>query len=365
VLKPLQAVEYIKAIEEKIDNLAVVGIAGPGDPFANPLETMATLREVSKEFPDKMLCLSSNGLQIEPYIEELSKMKVAHVTITINGIDPEILAKIYSWVRIDNKIYRGVDGATRLLARQLSAIKKLKEKGMVVKINTIVLPGVNDHHIEELAKYMGELGADLMNCIPVYPNKDTKFENIEKPSAELMKDIRDKISNYIKPMTHCARCRADAAGLLGDDSEEAMTLLQTIANTPKYAEARPYVAVATYEGIFVNQHLGEAREVYIFRETPNGFHLVEQRPTPAPGSGEVRWLELARMLQDCRAILVSGVGPNPEEILNNTGVQVIQMTGHIDEGLEGVYQGKPIRSVSKSEMFKCGGSCKGNSKGCA
>jgi nitrogen fixation protein NifB len=365
VLKPLQAVEYIKAIDGKIDNLAVVGIAGPGDPFANPKETMATLREVSKNFPEKILCLSSNGLQIEPYIDELAEMNVAHVTITINGIDPEILAKIYSWVRIDNKIYRGVDGATRLLNRQLSAIKKLKEKGIVVKINTIVLPGINDKHIEELAQYMSELGADLMNCIPVYPNKDTKFENIEKPSTEMMKEIREKISKYIKPMTHCARCRADAAGILGEDNQEAMYLLQEIAAKPIYDQERPYVAVATYEGIFVNQHLGEARELYIFRETPNGFHLVEQRPTPIPGSGEVRWLELARKLQDCRAILVSGVGPNPEEILNNTGVQVIQMTGHIDEGLEGVYQGKPIRSVSKSELFKCGGSCKGNSKGCA
>ena len=365
LLSPMQSVEYIKAIEGKIDNLAVVGIAGPGDPFANPRETMTTLRNISKEFPNKILCLSSNGLQIEPYIDELAGMNVAHVTITINGIDPEILAKIYSWVRVDNKIYRGVEGAKVLLERQLSAIKKLKEKGMVVKINTIVLPGINDHHIEELAKNMGELGCDLMNCIPVYPNKNTKFEDIEKPSADLMKDIREKVGQYIKPMTHCARCRADAAGLLGDDNQEAMSLLQEIASKPVYPEDRPYVAVTTHEGIFVNQHLGEACQLYIFKETPNGYHLVEQRLAPEPGTGEVRWLELSRKLRDCRAILVAGIGPNPEEILKNTGVQVVQMSGTIDEGLDGIYKGTPIRSVSKAELHKCGGSCKGDSKGCA
>lgn len=365
VLNPKQAVEYLRVLNNKMENLSVVGIAGPGDPFANAEETMATLRLIHENFPEKILCLSTNGLNLAPYIDELSQLNVGHVTITINAIDPSILAKIYSWVRIDKHIYRGIQGATILLERQLEAIKLLKQKGITIKINTIVLPGINDNHIAELAQRVSELGAELMNCIPVYPNKDTVFENIEKPSSLLMKEIREKISPFIKPMTHCARCRADAAGLLGQDSSEALSLLQEIASGPiNPNENRPYVAVATREGIFVNQHLGEARLLYIFKETKNGYHLVEQRNTPDPGAGDIRWLTLTRLLNDCRSILVSGVGPNPKEILNNTGVKVIEMSGMIDEGLDGVYKGVPVRSVTKSEMFKCGSGCKGNAMGC-
>ena len=46
VLSPEQALAYLIKLKEKMPNLSVVGIAGPGDPFANPTETMTTLRLV-------------------------------------------------------------------------------------------------------------------------------------------------------------------------------------------------------------------------------------------------------------------------------------------------------------------------------
>ena len=52
VLSPLQSVHYMKALSEKIPNISVVGIAGPGDPFANAEETLQTMRLAQKEFPD-------------------------------------------------------------------------------------------------------------------------------------------------------------------------------------------------------------------------------------------------------------------------------------------------------------------------
>ena len=36
ILTPGQAAGYLKELDTRLDNLAVVGIAGPGDPFANP-----------------------------------------------------------------------------------------------------------------------------------------------------------------------------------------------------------------------------------------------------------------------------------------------------------------------------------------
>ncbi len=105
------------------------------------------------------------------------------MTITVNTVDPEIGAKIYSWVRDGKVIYRGRKAAEVLLARQLEAIAGLKARGIVVKINTIIIPGINDHQVEAVARKMKELGVDLLNCMPVYPNADTPFRGDPRAGA--------------------------------------------------------------------------------------------------------------------------------------------------------------------------------------
>jgi nitrogen fixation protein NifB len=366
VLAPWQAVEYLKALNERIENLSVIGIAGPGDPFANPKETIETMRLIKNEFPDKIFCLSTNGLELEPYIDEIAELGVSHVTITINAIDPEITAGVYRWVRYNKHVYRGVEGARILLERQLACIPKLKAKGITVKINSIIMPGINENHIVEVSKKCAELGADVINCIPIIPTEETEFQDMPKPDSKMVVKTRLQAGEYLKPMSHCARCRADAAGLLGQDLADTHVLLKEYAERPNLDNVqRPYVAVATNEGLLVNMHMGEVRSLYIFKQSPKGFQLVEQRKAPAAGAGDLRWVELARLLKDCRAVLVSGVGENPKSILENCGVRVIEMTGLIDEGLEGIYFNKPIKSIAKQDVFKCGSGCKGNAQGCA
>jgi len=366
VLAPFQATEYLRDLDGRIENLAVIGIAGPGDPFANPKETLDTMRKVSAEFPDKIFCLSTNGLDLEPYIDDIAELNVSHVTITINAIDPEITAQIYKWVRFDKKVYRGVEGARILLERQLACIPKLKARGITVKINSIIIPGINEDHIPAVAKKCAELGADVINCIPLIPTAETPFETVDKPDTKMIFKVRTLCSDHLKIMSHCARCRADAAGLLGQDLSETHVLLKEYSSRAEEMDttSRPYVAVATNEGLLVNQHLGEARNVYIFEQTKNGFKNVEVRDMPPKGKGDERWLNMARDLKDCRAILVSGVGENPKAMLKGCGLRVVEMTGLIDEGLEGIYNDKVIRSMAKPDAFKCGTGCKGEAKGC-
>jgi nitrogen fixation protein NifB len=366
VLSPWQATEYLKELNKHIEHLSVIGIAGPGDPFANPEETIQTMRLAKQAFPEKIFCLSTNGLNLKPYIDEIAELGVTHVTITINAVDPTITAKIYSWVRYEKKIYRGVAGAQLILKNQLECIPLLKKKGITVKINSVILPGINDHHIEEVARTVAALGADVMNCIPVVPTQDTVFEDIAKPSSAVMSSVRSQAKAHLNLMTHCARCRADAAGLLGHDYQGAFDMLQEFALRPVVpTEDRPYAAVATREGALVNMHLGEADSLYIFKQTANGFQFVEERDTPGSGTGDSRWKELADTLNDCRAILVEGVGEKPLKILQASGIRVIQMTGIIDAGLDGVYNGKSIKTVQKADAFKCGATCRGTATGCA
>ena len=208
------------------------------------------------------------------------------------------------------------------------------------------------------------MGADLMNCIPVCPNKDNAFEDIEEPSKQMVHDIQKQISEYIKPMTHCARCRADAAGLLGHDIADTISLLQEAARKPLYAtESRPYVAVASQEGILVNQHLGEAEEFLIFSNTSEGFKQIETRKAPSAGMGDMRWMQVAKTLKDCNSLLVSGAGANPSSMLKSMGLKIIQMNGLIEAGLEAVFEGKSLSGLACTS-FKCGDSCAGTGGGC-
>ncbi|MDR0874241.1 MAG: radical SAM protein [Prevotellaceae bacterium] len=366
VLLPLQAVHYLKALEAKIPNIGVIGIAGPGDPFANADETLATLRMVRQAFPDKILCLSTNGLELAPHIDEIAEIGITHITITINSLRPETLAKIYRWVRHNRRVYRGEEGGKVLLEQQLACIPLLKKKGITVKINTVICPGINDGEVEEIARKTAELGADTMNCIPMYPTENTEFEALQEPPKALMKKLKTDIAAYIKPMKHCARCRADAAGLLGKDDAEAMSMIgQFSTMVVNQGEGRTRVAVASHEGLLVNLHLGEARKVYIFERSANGYHFVEMRNTPAEGGGTARWEELAqKTLIDCQAILVAGIGQNPMQVLQQNGIRVLQMSGLIDSGLDAVYLNMPIKTLCRSEYTKCGDSCRGTGSGC-
>jgi len=371
VLSPAQAMVYLEEVLRQKPTIRVVGIAGPGDPFANADQTLETCRRVRERYPEMMLCIATNGLNLKPYIPELAAIQVSHITVTVNAVDPKIGAKIYSWMRIEKRVERAEAGAEILLARQLEAIKGLKDRGIIVKVNSIIIPGINEGHIEEVAKKMAELGVDLFNCMPYYPNAGSEFEYMQEPSAETVAAIRKAAGRHIKQMRHCTRCRADAVGMLGEaPSEDLMTMLQNCQHLevlePKAqtVSRRPYVAVASLEGVLVNQHLGAADQLLIYGEKEGRIGMIETRPTPEPGGAMKRWQALAAALSDCRALLVSGVGPNPKEVLHESGIDVIECEGIIEEAIQAVFAGRPLNHLAVRQQFACGGGCGGNQMGC-
>jgi nitrogen fixation protein NifB len=366
VLAPKQALGYLQAVLEKDPRIAVVGIAGPGDPFATPEKTLETLRLVRTHHPDMLLCVASNGLAVAAYADELASVEVSHVTLTINAVAPEIGATIYAWVRDGKRVYRGRIGAELLWNRQAAAIRAMKERGVTVKINTIIVPGVNDQHVVEVAQRVAELGADIANCVPLYPVADTAFAAVQPPGSERVAAIRAEVAQYLPIMEHCTRCRADAVGLLGERMrpEIELCLLQAASAPIHPDEDRPYVAVATLEGVLVNQHLGEAEQIAVFGRNEQGFYLADTRRAPPPGGGPLRWQSLAETLEDCRALLVASAGDSPRTALAGHGIRVIMMEGLIEEGLEAVYRGEPLRAPLRKQ-HRCGSGCAGNGLGCS
>lgn len=371
VLSPGQAMVYLEEVLRHKPNIRVVGIAGPGDPFANADHTLETCRRVREHYPDMMLCVATNGLNLTPYLDDLANLNVSHVTVTVNAVDPKIGAQIYSWMRIGKRVRRSEEGAQILLDRQLEAIVGLKKRNIVVKVNSIIIPGINDDHIEAVAKKMASLGVDLFNCMPYYPNAGSDFEHLEEPTSESVNAIREAAGRHVKQMRHCTRCRSDAVGMLGEKpSGDLMATLKNCQHLevlePKGQKVsrRPYVAVASLEGVLVNQHLGEAYQVLVYGENKGRIELIEARQAPEPGGGMERWRELAARLSDCRAVLVSGVGGNPKKVLSDSGIEVIECEGVIDEAVRAVYAGESLDHMVVRQQFACGSGCTGNAMGC-
>lgn len=364
VLSPGQALVYLEKFLKINSGISTVGIAGPGDPLANPDETLETLRLIHEAHPELIFCLSTNGLRLSPYIGELNQLGVTHITVTLNAIDPTIGARIYAWVRDGKVVYRGYDGAALLLERQLLTIAELRRRGFVVKVNTIIIPGINDRHIAAVAQKVAELGADVMNCIALFPAPNSNFAGREAPSHRAVERVRQEAERYLPQMRHCARCRADAAGLIGETiSPEAFRLLEEASQLPVHPEEdRPYIAVTTLEGILINQHLGEADQIYIFKEVSGKVELVEIRPVPPPGGGEQRWKQVSQILGDCHTLLVNGIGTTPAGILKESGIKIYETEGMIDKAVLSLANGRSLQS--KACVTQCGFSCKGDGLGC-
>ncbi|HXW69674.1 MAG TPA: radical SAM protein, partial [Dissulfurispiraceae bacterium] len=222
VLSVNEALDRVRILVERSGNLSVVGIAGPGDPLANNA-TFDVMHALHREFPDLILCVSTNGLLLADRLEELTKSGVRSLTITINSVYPETAERVYSWVTKGGKRYSDREAGEYLLSNQWKGLGNAIEAGLIVKVNTVFIPGVNDAEIPLIAKLAGELGADLMNILPLIPQ--ASFGHLERPSREALSKIREACRHHIPQMTHCKQCRADACGIIGEDKDMELEML--------------------------------------------------------------------------------------------------------------------------------------------
>ena len=217
VLSPEEAVERVREVIADFPYITVIAIAGPGEPLYNE-ETFETLRLVKNEFPHLIKCFSTNGLLLPEKVDLLDDLGVSNVTVTLNAVDPDIGKKIYSFVNYHGKKYTGREAAEILLLNQLEGLERSVELGMITKVNTVLIPTINDHHIIEIAKKVKGIGVYMQNIMPLIPQY--KFEDITPPTLSEKRAMQDKCSTVVKQMRHCRQCRADAIGRLGEDVQE-------------------------------------------------------------------------------------------------------------------------------------------------
>jgi nitrogen fixation protein NifB len=222
VLTPDEAVERTRVLIDRSERLSVVGIAGPGDPLVNA-PTFVTLRKINYEYPDLTLCISTNGLLLPDRLEQLVSSGVRSLTVTINAVSAEIAEKIYAWVVYRSRRFEGRQAAELLLANQWRGLESAIDAGLIVKVNTVYIPGVNDVEIPAIAERAGSLGATIMNILPLIPQAE--FSHLKRPDHKAIFQMREQCRPFIPQMTHCKQCRADACGILGEDRDMEMEVL--------------------------------------------------------------------------------------------------------------------------------------------
>lgn len=351
VLSPEDAAFKTLAVADALPQLSVVGIAGPGDAFANWPRTVATLRAVKKQLPTLKLCLSSNGLNVAAHAGELHDLGVDHVTLTINTLDAEIGAQIYPWIFWEHKRWRGVEAAEILIREQWRAAEALVAAGMLVKINSVYIPGVNDAELPKISQRAAALGVALHNIMPLISDAShgTHFglSGQRGPTEEELEAVRALCASHLPQMGHCHQCRADAVGMLGEDrgAEFSREHLENLALNAQAVAARHAavqaalkaggsqrwrIAVATGDGARIDLHFGHAQAFRIYESDGSSVKLVGLRRTAAYCNGpsdcdddEAALPTLLKGLSDCAAVLSVRIGRTPWLELEKAGIQPV------------------------------------------
>jgi nitrogen fixation protein NifB len=384
LLTPEQAVAKTLAVAAEIPQMTVLGIAGPGDPLANPERTLATFRELSAKAPDIKLCVSTNGLALPELVDEICEHNIDHVTITINCVDPEIGAKIYPWIFWNNRRIKGVKAAKILIEQQQKGLQMLCDRGVLVKVNSVLIPGVNDEHLKEVSRVVKAKGAFLHNVMPLIaePEHGTFYGLMGQrgPSNDELQALQDECAGDMAMMRHCRQCRADAVGMLGEDRgaeftnekvaamdidyeaamarraevhaaieanrsaqqqqrNETFVPITSLLGSRKRSQPGPApaaapaarFAVATTGGGVINEHFGHAREFLVYEAAAVG-ESVDVRFLGARkvdlycaggdtcGDAEDALARTIRTLEGVTGVLCSKIGIEPWDRLEAAGL---------------------------------------------
>ncbi len=152
-----------------IDEIRVTG----GEPLLRSdfLHIINGLSELKLE----KLGLTTNAIRLKQYLPELQKTNCKHINISLDSIDRDNFKKITK---------------TDALLPILDAILKAKELDFKVKINTVLMKGINDHEVIDLIKFAEKNEIEirfleLMNIGVVAPY----FEKVFISAEDIIKKV--------------------------------------------------------------------------------------------------------------------------------------------------------------------------------
>ncbi|WP_421899647.1 radical SAM protein [Maridesulfovibrio sp.] len=324
-MMPEDAVAMLDELISSGKKIKVVGITGPGDPLADFDATYKTLKLVRDKYPRMNLCLTTLGIGGENYAEKLAELNTSHITVLVDAADSATAEKIYAWIRPSTKNIPLPEATILLMKEQAAAIKAFKEAGLTVKINTTIYPE-NVAQIENIARAVKTMDADIMGLTPFIPEKKSLFSAVSDVQIETARELAAKHIELMEPWLRC-----------GSDIELEQP---TSSSLPKPSLSRPNVAVASSGGMDIDLHLGHAQKIMIYGPREDGLAcLLETRLAPEPGGGATRWEKLSAILNDCFVLLCDAAGETPKKILAANGIRTVISDENVEGTVDVLYGG--------------------------
>jgi cyclic pyranopterin phosphate synthase len=177
----------------------------------------------------KELTLTTNGSQLAGMARGLAAAGVERINVSLDSLDPDRFRAITRWGD---------------LAQVLGGIEAAQDAGLSIKLNTVVLKGVNDHELSQMITWAHERGMDitLIETMPmggVAEDRTSQYVPLSLVRAALSQEFTLLDSphrtggparyvtvgetggrlGFITPMTHnfcesCNRVRLTATGQL-------------------------------------------------------------------------------------------------------------------------------------------------------
>lgn len=116
-----------------------------GEPFMRK-NCMSFLSDLRKNFPDSLLCFTTNGTLLEPYVEDIVRIRPQSVNISLDSFRAETFRKVTG---------------TDLLARVLANIDSLLCRDVKVKLNAVAMKGFTDAEIDDFIHAAREMPLDI------------------------------------------------------------------------------------------------------------------------------------------------------------------------------------------------------------
>jgi cyclic pyranopterin phosphate synthase len=203
-----------------------------GEPLVRR-EVMTLIRSLSRNLETdalQELTLTTNGTQLAKHAAELAACGVRRVNVSLDSLCPSVFGEITRWGKLE-LVMNGLEVA--------------KAAGIKVKINTVVMKGVNHHEINDLVEWCGRHGFDIA-FIEVMPMGDIgQAQRLDQfyPLSMVRADLRKRWTlrptqyrtggparyadcletgqriGFITPLTHnfcesCNRVRVTCSGML-------------------------------------------------------------------------------------------------------------------------------------------------------
>lgn len=132
-MAPDEMVEVVKELQGL--GLEEVRLTG-GEPLMR--KSFPEIVEKLSKLGLKKVSLTTNGIYLDKYLELLKRNSVFHLNVSLDSLDPENFKKITKGNH---------------LPKIISNIRLAVSQGFVVKINTVMMRGINDHEVLDFVKF--------------------------------------------------------------------------------------------------------------------------------------------------------------------------------------------------------------------